>query len=166
MSRITKEIAKCVANKLTEKRKIAVDKKYKEFQVDSYEAYKKKIPKDVLEFYATHKTWVKEVNQYQLIGHGWNHEYVYMSDMLPSKDGNYIHVSLDEKTSKALLLKSDYVKDERQKIEVLKDEIENALVRLGTYKRVKEQFSEAYLLLSAHSSQALVVNVDKIREKL
>jgi len=166
MSRITKDIANQVAKKLTDKRKIAVDKKYKEFQEDAFEAYKKKIPKDVLEFYATHKTWVKEVSQYKLIGHGWNHEYVYMSGLLPSKDGNYINVPLDEKTSKALLIKSDYVKEERQKIEVLKDEIITALLRLGTFKRVEAEFKEAYLLLPKTVSQALVVNIDKIREKL
>lgn len=40
------------------------------------------------------------------------------------------------------------------------------LIRLGTYKKVEVEFKEAYTFLPKTVSQSLVVNVDKIREKL
>ena len=166
MSRITKEIANYVANKLTDKKKVEIEKLEKTFKENAYNAYLKKIPKDIIELSKKYKNYFKWIDQYKISGHGWNYEYIYMSASLPSCDGNYATIQLDEKTSQSLLKEWQNIKDLKRKKELLHDEIFTALIRLGTFKKVETEFKEAYIHLPKTVSQALVVNIDKIREKL
>lgn len=88
MSRITKDIAGYVASKLTEKKKVEIEKLEKTFKENAYNAYLKKIPKDVIELSKKYKNYFKWIDQYKIAGNGWNYEYIYMSAKLPSCDGN------------------------------------------------------------------------------
>lgn len=166
MSRITKEIAHYVAKQLCAKKLKEVEQNYIDLQTMASDSYLKKIPKDVLDFYSKNKNYCKTTCSFKLVGFGWNHEYINFGKELPSKDGNYITITLDEKTSVKLL--ALYNKHSVSKIEYsnLIEEIETALKRLSTYKRVELEFKEAFLLLPKSVSQSLVVNIDKIREKL
>lgn len=78
----------------------------------------------------------------------------------------YATIQLDEKTSQSLLKEHNNIKDLKRKAEQLHDEITTALIRLKTFKKVETEFKEAYIHLPKTVSQALVVNIDKIREKL
>lgn len=166
MSRITKDIANYVASKLTEKKKVEIEKLEKTFKENAYNAYLMKIPKDVMEISKKYKNYFKLIDQYKIAGNGWNYEYIYMNASLPSCDGNYATIQLDEKTSQSLLKEHNNIKDLKRKKEQLQDEIFTALIRLGTFKKVENEFKEAYIHLPKSVSQALVVNIDKIREKL
>jgi len=166
MSRITKEIAKQVAVKLTETKRLEIEKLNKTFKENAFKAYEKKIPKEVLICFAKHPNYFDTTTQIKMIGNGWNHEYIDITSKLPSNDSSWPKPQFDEKTAQSLLKEYDKINKLKKEFSALKAEIENALIRLGTYKRVGEQFNEAYEHLPANISQALIVNVDKIREKL
>ena len=166
MSRITKEIAKYVAGKLTDKHKKEIEKVHNELKEMAYDAYSKKIPKDVLLAFEKNKSWMYKCESIRAVGNGFNHEYLYLSKQLPSKDGSYVTVQFDEKTSDKLRKHKNLLNSLNKKQEDLFDEIETALIRLGTFKKVEAEFKEAYIHLPKTVSQALVVNIDKIREKL
>ena len=166
MSRITKEIAKYVAGKLTDKKQTEINKLHKSFEENAFNAYLKKIPKDVLECFNKHKRYFETTTQLKMVGNGWNYEYISIGKELPSMNGSYPTPQFDEKTSQVLLKEYQKINELKAKLKPLKEEIETALIRLGTFKKVEIEFKEAYTHLPKTVSQSLVVNVDKIREKL
>lgn len=166
MSRITKDIANYVANRLTEKKSEEISKLQKSFEEISFKAYEKKIPKEVMDCFAKHKKYFDTTTQLRMVGNGWNYEYVSIGEELPTNSGSYPNPSFDEKTNQLLLTQHQKISDLKSKLKPLKEEIITALIRLGTFKKVEIEFKEAYPFLPKTVSQSLVVNVDKIREKL
>jgi hypothetical protein len=76
------------------------------------------------------------------------------------------HVQLSEARHSLFRKSADAHKKEEQAINQLRRDIINALLKLKTYNRVKEQFSEAYEHLPEKTETALSIPVADIRKRL
>jgi len=76
MSRITKELAKSIAGKLTEKSKAAMNNAKKEYGKCVRDLYEETIPIEVKEAYAKHPEWFYTKSYISFEGHGFSYENV------------------------------------------------------------------------------------------
>jgi len=56
--------------------------------------------------------------------------------------------------------------DKLEEIENLRTDLENAILTLRTYARIKEQLPEAYELLPDKTSTAISINLESIKTRL
>jgi len=164
--RITKEIAKSVAFRMTEKKRKELDLLNKNLSELAYELALSKINKSVIESFNKHKKYFKTFSSFKVIGNGFNYEYFSFNNKLPCEDIYSVTYEFDVKNSKKLLdllneknkLSEDLIK--------LRNDIEIALIGLKTYNKIESEFKEAFVFLPIKVSTELTVNIDKIREKL
>lgn len=166
MSRITKEIAKKVALKLTENKRDEINALEKKLSDFCHNLAKAEIPKDILTCYNKNKQYFNTASQIRFVGNGTNHETVSFSPELPNLDSWYITVTPSKEVAKEFIQMFNDVKIKKREKSQLQDEIENALILLGTYKKVETEFKEAFELLPTRVNNQLIVNVSEIRKKL
>lgn len=160
MARITKTIAADIAEQVCAPIWAEKEQAELEFitQVETW--YKQQIPEEVLAFHKKHKTYLAHSNNVYLQSHGFSYTDVKLTESYPYvyRKNNSRMLDLDAKKG-ALLQKM------QQKIEKLKEkynntysEIEQALISLGTYKRVEVELPDIYPLLpGAPNSKALML---------
>lgn len=167
MSKISKETANAIAEKLTEKKRKEHDQVVDELRAFCLDLCKKKIPAPVMECYDKHKDYFRVISSVQCSGNGANHETINLGSKLPSWNNSWsVQLALNVENGKTFV-KLINQRDRLQKqTEELHAEIKNALISLGTYNRIAVEFPEAAKLLPVRATMSLVVNVDKIRQKL
>lgn len=99
----------------------------------------------------------------QLSGNGWNWRSLSLGEQIPYTGCCF---NPDEKDGDFLLkLKNSY--DQKHKdLELLISEIETSLISLRTYKRVEENFPEAFAFLPKKITTSLSININDIRKKI
>jgi len=163
MSTITKAIANEVALKLTEKKRANIKKLETTLSSVLHGMILKTIPKEVVELFEKHPKFFGTRSSFQLQGNGWNYKYLNSVKQIPTYNSSF---SPNAKDSETLTKLDNEVKKERQDYEKLVSEIETALFGLRTYKRVQENFPEAFELLPNKINTSLSVNLSDIRQKL
>lgn len=166
MSIVTKAIAKEVAERMLTKKADEIKNLINKRDFFILCICRKNIKKEILDFYNKHKDYVRSTNQVTLNDNGFHGDYFYLNERIPSKNSSTMHVSMSVKDSKELLPLIDEIDGLEKQYKSLKIDIENALLSLKTYKKVSEEFKEAYGYLPNKISTSLVINIDKIREKL
>ncbi len=163
MSRITKQIAENVTEKLVNKKRnelIQINDKISELAT---QIVLKNTPKEVLNLFKTRKNYFQSTSSVRFDNNDFKWEWFTLYETLPS-DNNHYPIS-DEESKKMfdLINKRDKAKSDLRK---LKSEIYQALINLKTFKRVESDFPEAFEFLPKNGSTALVVNVESIRKQL
>lgn len=166
--RISKESAKSIAVKMTDKKSKDIDKLRKEISDFAYGIAKSTVKKDVLEFYEKHKGYFNITTTISVSGTGLNFQQLNFSPALPKSDSTcwYITKLVDDKTAKKVVDLCDQKDKAKKELNKLQSDIENALISLGTYARVQEQFKEAAPFLPVKEKAELVVNLNDIRKRI
>ncbi len=173
MSRITKTIAENTAELLLKDKFEEIEKSYDELKELLLIHHNEQIPDKVKECCNEYKEFF---NIYYNLYSGWelgnmiiglnendkNHENNYI--IRKHESGNIIFKSQDEK-SKFIKI---FQKLNKKKIELenLKTEITQTLINLRTYKKVEDEFNEAFQLLPIVTTTAIAINMSSIRTKL
>ncbi|WP_313579855.1 Nmad5 family putative nucleotide modification protein [Chishuiella sp.] len=171
MSRISKDLANTISEKLT----IKLDKKISEIQKELTEyvseIYYKRIPAKVIELNKEFPSYISKSIRIKFFGNGLNGEEFKFISPLPCKtnEDSFYGITIND-------LNQDYSKkliELNNKCEALKAEkiqlkqsIYNALLQLVTYKRIIEQFPEAAPYLERKDAYALAIPVEDIRKQL
>ncbi len=167
LMKITQRLAEDLAKMLTAKKDAAINKARKELSEFADKVYLKSIPKEVVDFFAKHKSYVNETSYIQVSGKGINYERVNLSKSFPSKGYNNSVLPTDKECEKFRVLI-----DNKKTLEKSKDELyrrtEQALLQLSTSKRVAEQFPELtdYLNKLDNGKLVPVANIEQLKKEL
>lgn len=165
--KISKDNARAIARKLTEKKQKEVDALDKQIRDFCQKLCEQKIPNPVYEIYKKHREYFENISFVQLIGNGANYESYSITEKLPSWTGySTVKISLTEKQGDVYTPLANKSKILHKELSALIDEIASTLLALGSDKKIRAEFPEAAKYLPTRSTQALIVNVDSIREKL
>jgi len=166
MSTITKAIASEVAIKLVQKKSEAISVMEKELNEKITAAYKAKIPNDVLLMWKEKPDWMELIQSVQLHGNGWNWQNFKLTERLPKNQSKGRTFTPDSKTADMLIKLRDKIEIHAEKMRKTVKEIEVTLFGLRTYKRVEENFPEAFALLPAKISTALSTDISALRSEI
>jgi hypothetical protein len=166
MSRITKEIAENVTKELLSKKVEKKSELLKEIGAITRQELILSIPMKVMELFSQ----PEEKRFFQ------TESSVYLMDFsrlrvsfspIPKSDGNYYYKFTNEETRKKVgVLYKKYIALEKQ-INQLEDEIKHSLLSLKTFKRIEEQFPEAFKFLPKDNGAFLpALNIRKIQDSL
>lgn len=171
MSRISKDLANTIANKLTLKLDKKISEAKKEMSEYVSEIYYKRIPTKVIEFNKVFPSYISKSRRIQVFGNGFNGEKFEFVSPLPCRveDDSYFGIRINDlnkvesKKLKDLDNKLDNLEEQKRQ---LKESIYNALLQLVTYKRIIEQFPEAAPYLERKDAYAIAIPVEDIRKQL
>lgn len=166
MSKISKELAKQVAVKLTEKSRLAAEVLNKEYREIATAMYEDQTPKEVKECFKKNSEWFYTRNYLTFDGHGFRWENVTTIRPIICNSGSNATLALNVKTSQLLSAakkKWEKAVDDHQQ---LQRETETALLNLGTHAMIKENFPLAAPMLPPPMSNALVCNFDSLTKRL
>lgn len=163
--RITKDAAKSIAIKLTEKKTKELNRIRTEISDITYNVALKQVPKDILDLHAKKPNYFKTFYRVYLTGKGLNHECIDIKNV-PGTDGYSKTILVDDKNASALATLINNRDTLISEIEKLKIEIEAALIGLGTYAKITSEFKEAVPFLPFKEKNELVINIKDIRKKL
>jgi len=160
---ITKTIATEVAEKLLSKQALEIKNLRSKLESTFDEIYLKTIPKEVVELFKKYPNYFRTRSGFQLSGNGFDWKSVTSSKELPCINGSFQPNEKD-----AVILQKSINEIDKKKLEYKKlhSEIETALFGLRTYKRVEENFPEAFIFLPNSISNKLIVNISDLRNKI
>jgi len=163
MSRITKEIAREVAEKLTVKTLKQIqnlDLKQKHLLQDYLIEL---IPKDVMAVFVTRSNYFKTNSSFRICGNGFDYRYLNTLKPIPFGSDSFEPTIEQAKELNKILNEKDALKIKYQK---LTKDIENLLYSLRTYAKVNIEFPEATPYLPVSLNNKLMVNISDIRNEL
>jgi hypothetical protein len=146
MSRITKQIAEDVSERMTFKQKEKYKQLKSEFENKVRDMTISRIPKKIIDFFSNEETkpYIRTASAVKLLGNGFNHNWIYVKDF-PHTVGVTFNLILTPEEGDLLLKMEREYKVAEEKMEKLKTEIYTALYEgLRTFKNVEENFPEAF----------------------
>lgn len=165
MSRISKDVAKQIATKMTAKSFELYQKLEKAFKDEVRTEYIKQIPVPVLGLFKTHSQYIETSTQIQVNGKGFNRMYVTISPCAPS-EGSYPSLEMTVKVAEKLISMKNKYEAAKVKHYSLKTDVESTLMALGTHARIRESLPEAAEFLPPPMSNALIVDVAGLQKRI
>jgi hypothetical protein len=168
MSRITQLIAEKVAEQIVKPIGVKIKEAEKEMGEYVRNIVLKEIPKEVVEFYAKHKAYTRELSTVYAKGVGISSYIIVHIETLPSNTGSYAKDLQLNKVDAAKVIKfNDHIKDLKEKKKNTYTEIYNLLLSLRTYKRVQAELPEIYPYLpNSNEGKQLMIIPSVVREKI
>lgn len=166
MSRLSKQIAGQIAEKMTQQSLKNVGGLKKDFQDAVLEAYESQIPDDVRVCFKKHYEWFYTTSSVKLEGYGFSWEYVSVGKAVICNANSNANLKLTSKIAEGLKKLQNKWQDAKEKHDLLLSETEQALLTCGTHARIRENLPEATPFLPPPLSNALVVNFDSLRKNL
>jgi hypothetical protein len=163
MSRITKEIAREVAEKLTAKKLKEIQNLDLKQKTILHEFITEKIPKDVMSVYLVRPNYFKTYSSFSVCGNGFDYKHLSTLNYLPFFGGSFEPSQEQAKKLNEVLNEKDNLKVKYFK---LVKEIETLLYSLRTYSKVNLEFPEATPFLPENICNKLMVNISDIRSEL
>lgn len=166
--RISKDLARQISFKLTDKGRAKVDKLKKEWEAAVTAAYIQQIPQKIIKTKAQFPEWFNITGTIYLEGYGFSWTNVSATtQVIKDKNGN-AKIKLDPKLAAELKKIQTAWHDAKEGNEKLQVETENTILALGTYKQITERFPDAaqYLPNVGPKSMALIPNLDGLKAKL
>lgn len=163
--RITKSIAEYVAKQMVLEKKKSLEEKKDLLKSTCTEMYKRQIPKDVLKLWEKNATWLRLTNSVRLSGDGFSYDYQDIEE-LPRIHNREPFLSFENNEAELILSARNEIQKMNIEINLLKAEIEQALLSLVTFKRVSENFPEAVPFLPKIQNTSLVVDLSTLRNKI
>lgn len=168
MSRISKELAANIANKLVAPSYKKRDELRAEYEAEVMRIYLLRIPSDVLDFENKRPEFFEKTRDIRLRGYGFEYERVTIRasvvNNMPRCSYADIHLEKDE----ADILRGFKRKWEaaQEKAKDLRVQTEVALLACKTYKNIREMIPEAADMLPPPISNALVADFSSLRKNL
>ena len=164
--RMTKELAKQIARKLTVKKIEVSNQIFIDYRQAVTDAYIKQTPKEVAETFKKHPDWFYTRSGISFSGHGFRWETVTATEQVICNSRSDANLNLDDKLAAKLTNLKRKNENAVAAYNALVDEIETALFNLRTFANVEKNFPEAIPFLPASTSTALMVNFDALRKKI
>ncbi len=163
--KITRTLAEDVASKMVQKLRDEKKKHEDNLAWILCDWMIQKIPQPVMDlFKSSHKRFLNTSFSVRLSGHGYNWNY-YRANEFPVIDNDSSLISLTEEMANTINPINNKILDLEKEIKERFETIENALITLGTMKRVSEQFPEALPFFPAvKPKEAVMVNLTEVRE--
>ena len=161
---VTKQIAREVAIKLLKPKQDELKAIKDKLGIEAYKIIKSKIPHKVLLGFDYNKEYFKHSRNIQVRGYGFNFEWIEILYVLPYQNTAATELNQDE--ANILMPLWNQKNDKLEEIENLRTDLENAILTLRTYARIKEQLPEAYELLPDKTSTAISINLESIKTRL
>jgi len=161
--RITKQIAVSVSEALTAEKFKEVALKEALIEPLVVKLLLRTLPSCIIDCFNSHPSHFKTRNYFNLVGNGFNHEGVFLSEKMP-----YVSASLSPDLGEAVILRvclNNY-SDLKNKTELLKKDIENTIFGLKTYKAVELNFPEAFSLLPKINNAVVALDLSQLRKRL
>jgi hypothetical protein len=167
MSRITKDIAQEVADKMVVPALAQVEVAHKKLKDAMWVIMDNRTPQIIKDAFAKNPEYFDTIERVYVQGNGFNGQEIKTSERFISQSGNY-STTVQPTEAECKLLWELYVDWEKQNKECveLKSSIFNTLYSLRTYAQVGKNFEEAVPFLPEKTSTELSVPIDNIREKL
>ena len=166
MSVISKDLARQISVKLTEKSRLAADALHTEYREMVTFLYEEFTPKEVKDCFKKNADWFYTRSSVSFNGHGFQWESVTTTRPVICNSQNNANLEITAKSASLLTTlkrKWQKAKDEHKQ---LQRETETALLNLGTHARIKENFPLAAPMLPPPMSNALVCNFDNLTKRL
>lgn len=165
--RITKELAKMMAGQILTNNAQEVSDAREAYCQAVTDVYKTQIPENVMELFGQYPKWVSITDSVRLEGHGFRHDVVSITESLPCQnDDSYVYLKMNAAiAAKLVKLKNRHAKL-AEAYRILKSNTTNALISLGTYKRISENFPEAVQFLPKDNNLRVMINYDAIRKQI
>jgi len=160
---VTKQIAREVAIKLLKPKQDELKAIKDKLGIEAYLILASTIPANVIVGFEANKQYYHFTKTIQVRGYGFNFEWIEMSDILPY---NSKTTELTQDQANSLMPLWIQKIDKEKEIKELKTDLENAILTLRTYARIKEQLPEAYELLPDKTSTAISINLESIKTRL
>lgn len=169
MSRITKQIAEFVAEKMSAEKKQNLLIKKKELEVFVISEYMESVPKKIKEAFskAEDKDYIISTSSIQFGGvHGLGFNYIKLGKRVPIRNIDRAFCPSKYAAKKIVSLERE-CKDLEKKYKEVHEGVYQALIGLKTYNNVEKEFPEAFEFLPAiEKSTAIMLNIDSLRQKL
>lgn len=167
MSRITKDIAQEVAEKMVAPVLAQVKVAHKKLKDAMWVVMDNKTPQIIKDAYAKNPEYFDTIERVYVQGNGFNGQEIKTSKRFISPSGNY-STTIQPAEAEGKILWDLYVEWEKQNKEYveLKSSIFNTLYSLKTYAQVGKNFVVAVPFLPEKTSTELSVPIDNICEKL
>lgn len=169
--RMSKQLAFDIARQLTKKKRDEIDKMEKQLGRFLKSEYEKQIPVAIKRLAKLYPGWFDYTDEVYLLTHGFSHKkydfYLLSKEKeLPRPTNESPHIVLDNKLSDIIHGMQNKIIDLKKDYELLKTQIEAALLGLSTFARIEEKFPEAVKFIPVPTSREIAINIDPIREKL
>jgi flagellar motor component MotA len=169
MANVTIDLINQIVDKLMIPHEEVVVKMELELKKICVEEHMKFVPKEVLKLFRDDKLrqFVNK-NSYIRLTNEFNCKHVYINEIekhgVPSIEDKYYLEIEDEKTFKKLMLLTNGIDDKYSQMSKLKQDIENTLRSLKSYKNIQAHFPEAaYYLPKQGGCTAIAVNMEDLR---
>jgi DNA-binding MarR family transcriptional regulator len=166
--RISKDMARQISFRLTDKGRAKVENLKKEWQKAVTLAYIQQTPEKIIKTKAQYPEWFQMTDSITLDGHGFSWTNVAATERVIKDSKGNSFLKLNAKLSGDLKVLQTAWHNAKQSNEKLQQETENAILALGTYKQIIEKFPDAaqYLPNVGPKSMALIPNLDGLKAKL
>ena len=168
--RISQDLCKSIARKLTEKSKAAIEPLEKEYSMTVTAIYESQIPAAIKKAHTAYPNWFQIDDSIKIDGHGFSRCYVDAThSVLRPGDESYAEIKLNHKIAAKIRVAKNKVDKAREAYAKLVKDTETALRNLGTTKRISDAFPDAVQYLPTLLSPglpAVIVNMDSLKKRL
>lgn len=166
MSVISKDLARQIATKLTEKSRIAAEKLHVEYRELVTHSYEEQTPTEVKSLFKKFADWFYTRGSIRLNGHGFNYEYISSTRNVICNSNNECNLLLTAKVAEKLVSAKRKWEKAKKVYEELKEESKQALLTLKTFNNIRKEIPAAASMLPPPMSNALVVNFESLKKRL
>jgi len=168
MSRITKDIAAEIAEKLLEKKVKELNADHLKIQNLVRDFIISKTDEGLMKCFNNFdlKNYIQKTRYITLRGTGLNNDHIKLNECIPSINGNTMYLELP--TDLAIQVSAMLMEDTRKNnnLNALDEELQATLYGLRTFKKVRESFPEAAIFLPEEADKKEIVNISLLRDKL
>lgn len=167
--KISQDLARRIALKLTDKKHNQVEKLLKAYRQLVTDFYRLSTPEDVLICYKKYPDYFEKESYIRFEGHGFRREVVnVIGEYVIANCNRDAWLKLTPEIADTIKKAKSEWEDCKNECDKLLQETNNALLALGTYKKIEEFLPEAakYLPQTGQKVLALIPNLDKLKDKL
>jgi hypothetical protein len=166
--RISKDWANDVARSLCQKSRDHVSDLKVAFRELATTIYESQVPKEVIKLGNDHPTWVNKITVIIIDGAGFNRYNCTATRLVYAKPFNQAHITMSNPIGDRLTKARRAYEDAENVYKLLVQDTLNALLNLGTTKRISEQFPEAakYIAGPKQVYPVPTIPLDPLRKRL
>lgn len=166
MARISQDAAYEAAKKIAEPLKVKAKALKKQLEKFVIAEYLKEVPKEVLNLWETHKSYIKNSSYLYVHGPGINHDHIsFLNEDIPCSSTS---ITLDSKAAAIYVKLKNAAHDARKKYDDTVEEIKNTLLTLSTHKKIGEIMPNALRFLpeTKDNTRELIVQIQPVVDKV
>lgn len=163
--RMSKDLAHTIADQLTKNKSAEIKKLEAQFEKEIVAEYAKQIPASIRRMFKKFPGYFRTTTQIRIHAAGFNYKYVSFKKELPEHNSER-GVKLDAEQATYFKKLDNNIELLQEKVNNLHKEITAALIGLNSFAKIQKDFPEAVPFIPVSTSQALMIDMDKLRERI